>query len=311
MRVNKCCWIRKIRHKDLISSESDHRLINGLQMVSSLLSLQSRESHNVKAAEQLKIAANRVATVGSVHKRLHALDYLRRVELKHFLGDLCHDMKDIFDRSSMRPVGNEDQAEPLHAPRGSMKPPPCPSFKRGNSALPATLNVIFGPCAAGKTTYAHALARREGAVAFVLDEWGARLFGPDLQGPIEFAWMLERLGRCNALIWSTAEAVLAAGASVVLDTGAMRRADRERIRQIAAAKSLSLQWHFVDAPQEVRRARVADRNTAKGETFVMEVTPEMFEMLEAIYEPPVPAELEGAVRSASDDETAAALVGRI
>ncbi len=98
---------------------------------------------------------------------------------------------------------------------------------------------------------------------------------------------------------------------MVLDTGAMRRADRERIRQIAAAKSLSLQWHFVDAPQEVRRARVADRDTAKGETFVMEVTPEMFEMLEAIYEPPVPAELEGVVLSASDDETAAALVDRI
>jgi len=183
----------------------------------------------------------------------------------------------------------------------------APELQGRKCALPATLNVIFGPCAAGKTTYAHALARRENAVAFVLDEWGARLFGPDLQGPIEFAWMLERLGRCNALIWSTAEAVLAAGTSVVLDTGAMRQADRERIRQIAEAKSLSLQWHFVDAPQEVRRARVADRNTAKGETFVMEVTPEMFEMLEGIYEPPVAAELEGAVLSASDDETAAAL----
>jgi len=172
--------------------------------------------------------------------------------------------------------------------------------------LPATLNVIFGPCAAGKTTYAHALAHREGAVAFVLDEWGARLFGPDLKGPIEFAWMLERLARCNALIWSTAEAVLAAGASVVIDTGAMRRADRERIRQIAEAKSLSIQWHFVDAPQAVRRARVADRNAAKGETFVMEVTPQMFEMLEAIYEPPAPAELEGAVLSASENGTVAA-----
>ena len=171
--------------------------------------------------------------------------------------------------------------------------------------MPATLNVIFGPCAAGKTTYARALARRERAVAFVLDEWGARLFGPDLQGPIEFAWMLERLARCNALIWSTAEAVLAAGTSVVLDTGGMRRADRERIRQMAQAKNLSLQWHFVDAPQEVRRARVADRNAAKGETFVAEVTPEMFEMLEAVYEPPAPAELEGAVLSASDHETAA------
>jgi predicted kinase len=93
---------------------------------------------------------------------------------------------------------------------------------------------------------------------------------------------------------------------VVLDTGGMRRADRERIRQLAEAKSLPLQWHFVDAPPEVRRARVADRNAAKGETFVMEVTPEMFERLEALYEPPAPAELEGAVLS-SDDATAAAL----
>jgi len=50
--------------------------------------------------------------------------------------------------------------------------------------MPATLNVIFGPCAAGKTTYAHALALRERAVRFVLDEWGARLFGPDLHGPL-------------------------------------------------------------------------------------------------------------------------------
>ena len=163
--------------------------------------------------------------------------------------------------------------------------------------MPATLNVIFGPCGAGKTTYAHALARRERAVAFVLDEWGARLFGPDVSGPLDFAWMVERLGRCNALIWSTAEAVLAAGTSVVLDTGAMRRADRERIRQIAEGAGLRLQWHFVDAPQEVRRARVAGRNSAKGETFVRDVPSEMFELIEQLYEAPEPAELEGAVLS--------------
>jgi hypothetical protein len=34
---------------------------------------------------------------------------------------------------------------------------------------------------------------------------------------------------------------------------------------------------------------------------VHEVTPEMFAMLEAIYEPPAPAELKGAVLSVSDD----------
>src|ERR1041385_4674055 len=114
--------------------------------------------------------------------------------------------------------------------------------------MAATLHVIFGPCGAGKTTYAHALARREGAVAFVLDEWGARLFGPDVRGPLDFGWMMERLGRCQALIWSTATAVLAAGTSVVLDIGGMRRADGERVRQIAGGAGLRLQWHFVDAP---------------------------------------------------------------
>jgi predicted kinase len=166
--------------------------------------------------------------------------------------------------------------------------------------MPATLHVIFGPCGAGKTTYAHALARREGAVPFVLDDWGARLFGPDVHGPIDFRWMLERLGRCEALILSTAADVLAVGTPVVLDIGAMRRANRERIRQIAQAKGLSLQWHFVDASQAVRRARIAERNTAKGETFVREVAPEMFELIEQLYEAPEPAELEGAVLRVTD-----------
>jgi len=172
--------------------------------------------------------------------------------------------------------------------------------------MPATLHLIFGPCGAGKTTYAHALARREGAVAFVLDEWGARLFGPDVQGPLDFGWMLERLGRCNALIWSTALAVLGAGTSVVLDLGLMRREHRERIRKLGEEAGCPMQWHFVDAPLEVRRARVARRNEAKGETFVREVPPEMFAMLEAIYEAPGPAELEGAVLSVTDDGRAAA-----
>jgi predicted kinase len=174
--------------------------------------------------------------------------------------------------------------------------------------MTATLNLVFGPIGAGKTTYAHALARREGAVAFVLDEWGARLFGPDVQGPLDFGWMLERLARCNALIWSTATDVLGAGTSVVLDLGLMRREQRERIRRLAQDAGLSVQWHFVDASQAVRRARVAGRNETKGETFVSEVSPQMFDMIEAMYEAPTPVELDGAVLSVSDDgATAAAL----
>lgn len=165
--------------------------------------------------------------------------------------------------------------------------------------MTATLHVIFGPSGAGKTTYANSFARREKAVAFILDEWMARLFAPDMPDPIEYDWMIERVQRCEAQIWSTAAGVLAAGTSVILDIGLMRRADRDRVREIAAATDLPLQFHFVTASAEARRARVSERNVVRGENFAIEVTPELFDFIEGVYEAPDAEELIGAVISES------------
>jgi two-component sensor histidine kinase len=83
---------RRIQQKELLRRESDHRLLNGLQMVASLLSTQSRLTKNSEAAAQLNSAANRVVIIGSVHRRLHALDCVESVELKQYLENLCRDM---------------------------------------------------------------------------------------------------------------------------------------------------------------------------------------------------------------------------
>jgi predicted kinase len=163
--------------------------------------------------------------------------------------------------------------------------------------MTATLHVIFGPSGAGKTTYAHAFARREKAVAFILDEWMAKLFAPDMPDPIEYDWMIERVQRCEAQIWSTAAGVLATGTSVILDIGLLRRSDRARVREIAAAAELPLQFHFVTADVETRRARVAERNVVKGDNFAIEVSPAMFDFAEGVFEHPSPEELDGAIVS--------------
>jgi len=165
--------------------------------------------------------------------------------------------------------------------------------------MTATLHVIFGPSGAGKTVYAHSFARREKAVAFVLDEWMAQLFAPDMPQPIEYEWMIERVQRCEAQIWSVAAGVLATGVSVILDIGLMRRDDRARVRQIAEGAGLPLQFHFVTAPVEVRRARVAERNVIRGENFAIEVKPEHFEFIEGVFEAPDAEELKGAIVSES------------
>jgi predicted kinase len=166
--------------------------------------------------------------------------------------------------------------------------------------MPAVLHVIFGPSGAGKTTYAHAFARREKAVAFILDDWMGSLFGPDMPTPLEYEWMIERVQRCETQIWSTVAGVLATGTAVILDIGLMRRADRARVREIADGAGLEVQWHFVTADTETRRARVAERNEIRGETFAIEVTPAHFDFIESVFEAPSEDELAGAIISQSD-----------
>jgi hypothetical protein len=85
----------------------------------------------------------------------------------------------------------------------------------------------------------------------------------------------------------------------VLDLGLMRRVDRARVREIAEAVELPFQFHFVTASAEVRRARVLERNEVKGESFSIQVTPDMFAFMEGVYEAPDAAELVGCLVSES------------
>ncbi len=80
-----------IQQQALLSRESDHRLLNDLQVIVSLLSLQSRASPNAEVASQLVAAADRIATIGRMHRRLHYCDGVQSVALKQFLDDLCRD----------------------------------------------------------------------------------------------------------------------------------------------------------------------------------------------------------------------------
>ena len=81
-----------IRQQTVLGEESDHRLLNGLQMIASLLSLQARASTNGEVASGLAAAADRIATIGRIHRRLHSLDGVQTFALKQYLDDLCRDL---------------------------------------------------------------------------------------------------------------------------------------------------------------------------------------------------------------------------
>ena len=74
-----------LQRQDMLAQEFEHRLLNSLQVIVSLLSLQSRAATTVEAAAQLRIAAERVAAFGRVHRRLHLLDHQKSVWFKPYL----------------------------------------------------------------------------------------------------------------------------------------------------------------------------------------------------------------------------------
>jgi two-component sensor histidine kinase len=84
-----------IQQKETLSKESEHRFLNGLQIVTSLLTLQSRSTDNAEAAALLTVAANRVAAIGRVHRHLHALDHVETVDFKRYLESLCTDLSSM------------------------------------------------------------------------------------------------------------------------------------------------------------------------------------------------------------------------
>lgn len=81
-----------IQQKSVLNRESEHRLLNGLQLITSLLSLQSHATQNAEAAALLAVASNRVAAIGRVHRHLHTLDHVESVEFKQYLESLCSDL---------------------------------------------------------------------------------------------------------------------------------------------------------------------------------------------------------------------------
>jgi two-component system, sensor histidine kinase PdtaS len=97
-RAREDAWLREksdlLQRQDMLAQEFDHRLINSLQVIASLLSLQSRTAAP-EAAAQLMIAARRVASFGRVHHTLHLLDHQDGVEFKQYLQHLCQDLSDL------------------------------------------------------------------------------------------------------------------------------------------------------------------------------------------------------------------------
>ncbi len=76
------------QEKALLLQELNHRVKNNLQMISSLLSLQSRELEGHPAKEALEEGKDRVEALSLIHRKLYQEDAETRIALKEYLEEL-------------------------------------------------------------------------------------------------------------------------------------------------------------------------------------------------------------------------------
>lgn len=164
-----------------------------------------------------------------------------------------------------------------------------------NTELKASSNpvvhLICGPTAAGKSTYANKLKNNTRAMLFSIDDWMVSLFGPDLENSMDWQWISERASRCEDRIILTACSLAKTGVSSIVEIGLQQANKRAQVAATVRKSGCSLQTHFLDVDAQERWKRVEQRNLDKGDTFSLEVTRDMFDFFEEMWESPSENEL--------------------
>jgi len=83
--------------KEVLLKEIHHRVKNNMQIVSSLLDLQSISIKDTQAAEAMKEGKNRVQSMALIHQNLYRQDNLKGVSAKEYIGQLLIYLKDSYN----------------------------------------------------------------------------------------------------------------------------------------------------------------------------------------------------------------------
>jgi two-component sensor histidine kinase len=97
--------------KSLLLRELQHRVMNSLNLLSSVLELQSRDTKHAGTRQHLARARDRIVAMGTVYRYLYQADTSDRVEFSGLLRTICEESQNAY--VGARQLAIEVEAEPL------------------------------------------------------------------------------------------------------------------------------------------------------------------------------------------------------
>ena len=158
----------------------------------------------------------------------------------------------------------------------------------GKKVMPtrtATLHLLCGKIASGKSTLAAKLAASDGALLIAEDDWLAALFPEELAKPKDYLRCSTKLRRVMA---PHIRSILKSGLSVVLDFQANTVESRLWMLGLVEGTGAAHQVHVLTSPDEVCLARLRQRNADGDHPF--SVSEEQFHQITRYFVPPTAEE---------------------
>jgi predicted kinase len=156
----------------------------------------------------------------------------------------------------------------------------------------AKLIFMCGKMAAGKSTLARDLAKRENAILLVQDEFLDKLFPGEITDIPAF---VNRYSRLKDALTPLICALLSKGISVVLDFAANTKNQRAWFRLLFECANAAHELHFIDASDTVCKSQLKERSKhlPAGSPWTTESE---FEAITAYFQPPSEDETFNVVR---------------
>jgi predicted kinase len=149
----------------------------------------------------------------------------------------------------------------------------------------ATLHMLCGKIAAGKSTLTAELARAPSTVVISEDFWLSRLFGSEMKNVADYISCSRRL---REAVGPHIHDLLRIGVSVVLDFPANTPSIRGWMRTLFEEADADHCLHFLDVPDEICKARLRARNAIGAHDFA--ATDAQFDLITSYFVPPSEAE---------------------
>ncbi len=94
--------VADLEREQLLLTEAHHRIKNHLQIISSLLNLQSNSLDDASARQALRSSQNRVRAIASLHQHLYQLSLGGELSLQQFTSELVDRLRECYDTPADR-----------------------------------------------------------------------------------------------------------------------------------------------------------------------------------------------------------------